>query len=266
MNRGSECEVFGRRLDELVDGTLTKVEADELRRHAEACPECRAQLAVREHLAGLSRRDLVASVPAELADSVWPAVKARIGSRGPRSVAHRPRAAGWLVPILAAASFALLVGCGYLLVEVGRLRERGESLARQVEQQERWLDALDAREGAGARARTAALGAGSTWERLLARRSRISVGELREMLAAAPPELTVIDASRARELRRELPLGSDIGPALAGDLLDTDDGLQAGELLRLLDELEVDPAWSVAVSRILGERGVPAAVLGGGGL
>ena len=268
MNRGRDCELFADRLDELVGGTLPEAEAAELRRHADACADCATQLAVRRHLARLSRDELEATVPQELVDSVWPAVRARIAAGGPSGapIRHRrpaPAWTRWVAPGLAAACFALVVACGYLLSEVGGLRERSAALTLRVERQERWLAQLDADVDAGPRARTAALAGTRGWERVLARRDRITVAELRELLAAAPPGLTVIDARRVRELRSELPFGPAL-PAVEQGLVRTDDGLQAGELLRLLESLEVDPSWSLPVSRVIGRRGGPAAVLQGG--
>lgn len=261
MNRSRDCELFAEQLDELVGGALTEAEAAERRRHATACADCGMLLAVREHLVETSQGELEARVPDELADSVWPSVQARVARRRPGAMRSPPRR-GWLVPALAAASLTLLVGCGYLLMEVGRLRERSDALVRRVEQQERWLTELNTGPDLGPRARTAALAGGAGWQRMLARRDRISVAELRELLEAVPAELTVLDAGRLRGLRRELPFGTGI-PAATRDLLDPEDGLQAGELLRLLDALNLDSSWSLAVSRLLGEGGNPAVMRGG---
>lgn len=245
-----ECQTFHDRLDDLVSGALPHEGQRQLRAHAERCPTCAMALQVREHLATLSAEKAEAAVPDDWVRSMWPRLQERFRVRS-----TRPRPMGWrrrelAGPVAVAAAVVLLLGVGFLSHKVRALQLRADVLVQQLEQRERWLAELDSSPNASARARTAALAASADWERLLVRRERVTVAEVEAALGQLPPGTTILRAAQLRRLARRVTYGS------AGELeaglrsVDVEDGLQAEELLTLLEEWDLDPARSVATSRI----------------
>lgn len=249
MSQKVECARFRDSLDDFVDGRIPIEDEERLRRHAQICAACAMQLRVKEHLAEPGRRDLERAVPDGVVESMWPSLESQIsaGRRVPRRETGVRR---WLIPALAAASLLFILGNGYLLMEVGRLREQSATLASEVQRQERRLAELRTRSLAAPRARTAAL-SGRTWQRVLAGREQMTVAELRDLLTAIPSSATLIGPDRAADLAG----GFLVTPELAGGIpfrsVNIDDGIQAGELLGLLDSLEMGEGRSFPVARAL---------------
>ncbi len=160
----------------------------------------------------------------------------------------------------AAAAVVLLLGIGALLHQVRTLQIREDALVQQLAQQERWLAELDPQPGASPRARTAALGASTSLERLLARRERVTVAEVEAALGQLPPGTTIVQASQFRRLARRITYGAAGELEVGLSTVDVDDGLQADELLRLLEDWDLDPARSVGTSRIFSWLGKPQGI------
>lgn len=261
MRNGIDCHGFRERLDEYRAGTLSTASSAEMERHAGSCPVCAMTLRMQDHLE-IADPDLAAGLPEEHVRSMWPRVREEIARRESRRARrHRSgaRTSVWIPALAAAAVLLLAAGNLYLLREVGAIQERERQLVErerglveQVELQERRLAELEASVGGiDPRGRTAALAATTSWERMLGRIDRISVGELTALLAALPPGTTLLraeDLARIDERRPAWPTRGWAGPAAA---LDLSDGLQADELLRWIQALPLDPERNIATNRIL---------------
>lgn len=101
MIENLECRRFRNRIDAFVDGELTPSEREEMRRHAETCPECGKLLnEYQDMLKMLSELDEGLEIPQEAAQA-W-----RSGVRDECERKRSRKGGGWL---RAAASFAAAV-------------------------------------------------------------------------------------------------------------------------------------------------------------
>jgi hypothetical protein len=152
---------------------------------------------------------------------------------------------------MAAASLFLLFATGYLLGELKRLREREQVLVQRVIEHERWLAELDVRTAEDPVARTAGLATKRPWERVLARRESVTIAELEELLDRLPARTTIVGASEWEALREGVPLWMSSAWKGAIEMVRADDGIQPGELLELLNNLDIDPGRKIPTNRIL---------------
>lgn len=240
-----DCRVFEDQLDTLVKDELPGEGKAQLRRHAESCPDCAMQMRMQEHLAAPSLEELEKEVPDEMLATMWNGVNAALADR-------RRTRRSWLVPTLAAASVALLFVTGFLARELSQVKERESALAQQVREQQGWLAELDAGLGNDPVVRTAALvGGGSPVTRALARRETLTLEELRSMLRSLPANRILLEAGDARAI-----LGNPSGPApplwreVLGDL-DVRNGVKAGDLLLVLETMDVNPSTTVSTSELI---------------
>ncbi|NIM52835.1 MAG: hypothetical protein GTN62_15285 [Gemmatimonadales bacterium] len=257
MNQRIDCEVFQDQLDALSEAQLPDEGMEQLRLHAASCPQCAMQLRVHEHLAARSPRDLEAAVPDELAGSVWPRVRAEIATHESARESERSRRHGWswLVPALAAATVLLIVGSGLLYREVKQLHERETALVHQIGEQQRRLAELDLRTSMDPAARAASLAGRTVWERALSRRKSVSVAELEAMLHSVPERATVFSAAEMEALSESIPFWTATAVGAALSEIRSDDGIQAGELLRLVATLDIEPGRRIPTARILAISG-----------
>ncbi len=253
MKKGIDCEVFQDQLGALEDGPLPEEGIEQLRLHAGSCAVCAMLLRMHEHLVVRSQADLEAAVPDELVASMWPRVQAEIATQQTLRLreSRSRRAWSWLVPTMAAATILLFIGTGFLFAELSKLRERERLLVQQVVEQRRWLAELDQRTSASAIARTAGLAGSATWERVLSRRERLSLSELSDLLASVPSGTTILGAIDLEELAGNTPLWRTAAWRELLDGIETEDGVQAGELLRLIQAMDVDPRMSISTARLL---------------
>jgi hypothetical protein len=253
VTRNPDCEVFQDQLDALQAGALSEDGMEQLRLHADSCEDCAVLLRVHEHLASPPLGDLEAAVPDELVASVWPRVRAEIATGESARLRESRGWQGWswLAPAMAAATLLLFIGSGLMYQEMRELRRREDALVQQVAQQERWLAELDLRTSTDPVVRTAGLAGRAAWERALARRKSVSVAELAGMLRSLPANNTILSASQAEALAGSLPFW--MVSALSGTLegIEAENGVQAGELSQLLDNLNVDLEKRVPTARIL---------------
>jgi len=253
VKKGIDCNIFHDQLDALKAGSLSEEGLEQLRLHSDGCSECAVSLRVHEHLAASSSADLEASVPDELAASIWPGVEAELAARRSRhpDIRSELRRRTWLLPVMAAATVALAVASGLLFKELTRAQARERALAQTVAEQEAWLAELDERTSAN----TAALAVGLAsrgWARALSRREQMSIAELSELLRRLPARATVLTTSEAETLMGAVPLWAPPGWRSAIGEIEAGDGIRAGELLEILETLDVDPDVTLRTSRILG--------------
>jgi hypothetical protein len=251
--RKPDCDVFQDQLDALEAGALPEEGMEQLRAHADSCGDCAMLLRVHEHLVAPPLGDLEAAVPDELVASVWPRVRGEIATGESARLRESRGWQGWswLAPAMAAATLLLFIGSGLMYQEMRELRRRENALVQQVAQQERWLAELDLRTSTDPVVRTAGLAGRAAWERALARRKSVSVAELAGMLRSLPANTTILSASQAEALAGSLPFW--IVSALNGTLerIEAENGVQAGELSQLLEDLDVGFERRVPTARIL---------------
>jgi hypothetical protein len=253
VTRDSDCEVFQDQLDTLQAGMLPEEGVEQLRNHAASCEDCAMLLRVHEHLATLPLGELEAAVPDELVASVWPRVAAEIAT-GESARLRESRGWqrwGWLAPAMAAATLLLFIGSGLMYQELRESRRRESALLEQIAERERWLAELDLRSSADPVARTAGLAGQATWERALARRRSVSVADLTRMLSSLPATTTILDASQLEALYGSIPFWLAPVVRRAAAEVRAEDGLQAGELTRLVEALAVDPSRRISTARLL---------------
>lgn len=239
-----DCAVFEDQLDSLLRGELPETGVTHLRGHASVCADCATLLRMREYLVKPSLAELEGMVPDAYVDSMWSGVQGALGVR-PAVVRRR---VGRVVPLLAAATVALLLANGLALRELSRVERRAQDLTEQVlDQQRRLVDAQVA--GApGLRGAQVGLGARSGALRALEERTDLTVGDLRVLLAGLPADAPVIGAVRARELTR-----SRFVPAVWRDAmarLETGGEVTAGALLKVLDGMDLAGDVPVPAARL----------------
>jgi hypothetical protein len=239
-----DCTVFEDQLDSLVRGALPEAGVVQLQGHASVCADCAALLHMQEHLVTPSLAELEASVPDAYVASMWYQVQGALDA--PRAGVRRR--VGRVMPLLAAATVALLFANGLALRALFRAESQAQDLAGQVLDQQRRLVALQVAEASGLRGARAGLGARGGALRALEERTDLTVADLRELLGSLPADTPIIGAARARQLTR-----SRLVPAAWRDAmtrLDTGVEVTAGALLTVLDDLDISGDVPVPAARL----------------
>jgi hypothetical protein len=252
LSKNIDCEVFQDQLDTLKQGALSPEGEAQLRAHAETCADCAMVLRLHGHLAAPTPEELEAAVPDLYVASMWERVQAEVAVRGtPGSRFGGWQPGRWLVPTLAAASVVLLASTALLLNELRTVRGREQALAAQVEAHEHRLGELES--AVAPRATVTGLAGRRAWERALAGKESVTVGELTALLRSVPAGTTLLSASNARALG-DLPGWVTFGWRDVLSRLNVADGAQAGELLEVIQGLALDPETRIPVDRLLAVR------------
>lgn len=254
MNTESNCERYRDIVDKLFENTASAEEIRLLREHATLCADCAMLLEMHEHLEGPTMGDLETEVPDHLAEGMWPRVEMEIMRDDWRQLGKRRRSPvwRWVVAVQAAAIVVLVGGTALLFSQIGQLRHREAALEAKLKQQEQHLTALDwrtSRTGAGT---TTASNGGSAWLRRLAASDDVTVAEVTQFLERLPADSQVLGARDANRLIAQLPYAVSGVHAAALDDIHTEDGLQAGEALRLIAALDLNPSQQFPAGRIAG--------------
>lgn len=239
-----DCTVFGDQLDSLVRGELPEAGVAQLHGHASACPDCGALLRMQEHLVRPSLAELETSVPDTYVASMWADVQSALGAP---SVGARRRV-GWAVPLLAAATVALLFANGLALRALGRAESRALDLTEQVLDQQRRMVEAEVMGAPGLVGSRVGLGTRGGALRALEERTDLTVGDLRVLLAGLPADTPIIGAARARQLAQ-----SRFVPAVWRDAmarLEAGSEVTAGALLTLLDDMDIAGDVPVPAARL----------------
>jgi hypothetical protein len=212
-------------------------------------------LEMHEHLVGPKMGDLEAEVPDHLVEGMWPRVELEIMRDDWRKLGGRKRSPvwRWVVAAQAAAIVLLAGGAALLFGELQQIRHREATLAEKVSRQEQHLTALDWRTSRSRVETTTASASGSTWFRRLAKTDEVTVAEVTQFLEQLPADSRVLDARDANRLIAQLPYAISGDHAAAIDDIDTEDGLQAGEALRMIEALDLDPTQQFPAGRIAGK-------------
>lgn len=265
MKSRLECEEFQDRLDRLRAGEAPPEMEGWLRGHAARCEECRAVWRLQEALALPPPGELERSVPSEMVDAMWFRLRTELAARRvvrPSGERARTYAGGstvsrWLVPSMAAAIALLIFGVGFLVSDRIRLREREEELSARLAQTE-LRAAIVGSEGPRLRA-SYSKGESGAVGRALPR--SLTLGALEAWLGGLPASTTVLDRADLELAIRSRRLGVAPAWSVVPEEVEPGDGLQAGELLRALRSLPLDPSTEIPLSQI--RREVPAASIRG---
>jgi len=150
------------------------------------------------------------------------------------------------VPLLAAATLALLFANGLALRALSRAEDLAQDLTGQVLDQQRRLVALQAAVASEPQRSGFAGRAGAL--RALGDRTDLTVADLRALLVELPAGTPVLGASRTRQLARSRLVPSAWRDAMAR--LDTGDEVTAGALLAVLDDLDIPGDLLVPAARL----------------
>jgi len=236
-----DCRVFEDQLDALVRRELPDEAMAQLVGHSGECRDCAALLRMQEHLVSASLTDLEARVPDAWVASMHADVRRALDVRRGRSRARF----GWAVPLLAAASVALLVANGMTLRALGRAQLREQDLVGQVLDQQRRLVTAEVAAPAGALSGVAV----RAYFRALEPGRDLTVAELRALLREVPAGTPVISASRASALAKSRFLPAAWSEALSR--LDGRGEVTAADLLSVLDGLGLSDGTNVPTARLL---------------
>jgi hypothetical protein len=244
-----DCRFFEDQLDALVRGELPDHGRVALRAHAGACAACASLLRVQEHVHGPRLAALEAQVPEAWVASMWDDVQGALASPRERRAMGMRRGVRWAVPVLAAATVALLLASGLAFRALRRAEAREIVLSEQILDQQRRLAELEGptveRAGAGA-----GLAASDAWVRSLRARREVTVAELRAALRALPADTRLISSSRAGVLDAA-PFVPGVWREAFARLDATRRDVTAEDLLDLLDELDLAAGTSVPTARLL---------------
>jgi len=131
------------------------------------------------------------------------------------------------------------------------MKEREGALAQQVLEQQRWLADLEVGPSADPVARTATLAGKNPWIRALSRQETISIAGLQGMLRSMPGDRTLLTAAQVENLLNSrstltLPLWRKTLVRVEGG-----DGMRAGDLLRVLESMNVSPDMTLLTSELI---------------
>ena len=248
MKKDIDCLVFEDQLDALSQGTLPEDGAVQLRLHAGSCSACAAQLKVKEHLALPSLEELEAAVPEELLASLWPRIRPELGTHARKRIGSTWSLfrVPWLAPTMAAATVVLVLTTGLLFAQLRRVEAREQALSDRLSELAVRTEAVE---------RTAALGGRNTTVRALLRRlsdrESVSVAWLEEFLQTLPEDTPLFNAAQVEAFRGNT---SSWTPAIwrrALAAFGEGEGIRAGDLLRVLESVDVDPGTRVPTSRLI---------------
>jgi hypothetical protein len=247
MKDSVDCQVFSDQLERLLEGTLPDQARRLLQDHADHCSSCATQLRVKGHLSHPSLAELETQVPDPVVETMYRRVRAALDEPAARAGADTARwspadavpdpprstARRW-VPLLAAASVALLLSTGVLGIQLRRAQLREARLAVQLDVQRARVAGLLT---AGGRA-TGATG-GASWLRFVPPQETITIAELMELLDRVPADRVILSEARVGLLRSRPTTRT--GRIMDGLLqeIPSDDGIRAGDLLRAMDRARI---------------------------
>lgn len=247
MTESVDCQVFSDQLERLVEGRLPDEAMRLLRIHADGCVACSTQLRVKRELSDPSIEGLEAQVPDPMVATMYERVQATLrtqaatAGRDPTPTAPafveplgtRPAGRAW-IPLLAAASLALLLSTGFLGIQLRRAQLRESRLAVQLEVQSARVAGL-----LTAGDRPSGPTGGASWLRLVPPQETITVAELMELLDRIPADRVIVSRARVGLLRsRPTSRAGRIMDSLLEEI-PVEDGIRAGDLLRAIEEVRL---------------------------
>ena len=254
MKDETGCREFQKLLDRVVGGTISREDEIQLKQHAGECPDCAMLLEMHRYVISPSGLELEAAVPDGMVDTMWRRVMADISQRSAGRSAAGSRL--WpvmklLVPALSVVVVILAFVSGFMFSELRQLRTREQELMHEVGHRDDLIAYLSA-EQEGFPSERGLFRAGSMMiRRGLPQQEIFTAEELLTLLNKLPPDVTIMGPDDARLLlsRRILPRG--VGSGDLPDYIDLRDGLQAEEVIRLVEWLGLDPDETISRDRVL---------------
>lgn len=236
------CEPFQEILDRLFEGSAAAEDTARLEDHAGTCTDCAMLLEMHRHLGAESLQELEAAVPRRLIEEMWPrvdrATRSDIRDARPSpslKFRRRPVAWRWVAAAQAAAIVLLAAGVFYLFDQLKTIERRETVLAGQVAELD-W--------------RSSTAGQVDVEYRRKSKSPGLSVATVTRYLRRLPEDTPVLSARDARRLMSRLP---EAGPAARPDILleiNVRDGLMAGEALKLISALDLDPSMTMPAGQL----------------
>jgi hypothetical protein len=235
-----DCEQYQDEMDRVFEGTASEADSSRLREHAASCPDCAMLFEMHRQLEGTSQAELEAAVPDHMVEGMWPRVELDIMRDSWREAGERRRSPvwRWVVAVQAAAIALLIAGSAYLFIELNRIRHDEAALIERIAVQDEWIETLEERTSPPEE-RPAAVTADFTRRRLPA---GVTVAEATRYLERLPEDASVLGARDTRRLLTQLPYAFPGTGRETTAGIRADDGLQAGEALRLIASLNLDPS------------------------
>lgn len=238
MTDNNGCDPFQEILDRLFDGSATPDDTARLEGHAQTCEDCAMLLEIHGHLGVESLHELETAVPNRLVEEMWPRVERATRNTGRQaglSAFPRPVVWRWVAAVQAAAIVLLAAGVLFLFGQLKSIEHRESALAGQVAE-------LDSRTSAARQFN------GNHVQ--VPKPASYSVAMVTRYLRRLPEDTQVLNARDARRLMSQLP-GAD--PASMPDMLrdiNVRDGLVAGEALKLIAALDLDPSLTLPAKQL----------------
>ena len=248
MDSQVTCEVVRDRLEAFAEGALSDEEFLQLMNHIDTCRDCAVLLRMQQHTSAISTQELESEVPDRFVDGMYRGVLEKIEERAPgRSWLSRlwPRQE-LLVPAFAAAIVILLFGGGMMLQELRHLQQREHVLTSRIERQERLIGVPAAAVGGDGLKLP-----GQNWRRVLSRHEDMSVEDLQMVLRRLPPGTSILTPKETATLFERYDRWAGNAWKNATESIETHDGLQVEEMLRLIESLDPNPDRRIPTARLI---------------
>ncbi|MFH1845455.1 MAG: hypothetical protein ABIF77_19900 [bacterium] len=250
MNELPACERFQDLLSRLGGDELETEQAAWLEEHAAGCLACRRVLAIQRHLATPGQSELESAVPEALVRDMWPRLVSRLaaGSVPKMKPVRTWFRQHWYVPLLSAALLVFVFLTGFFLGEVHQFRRHEQDPIKLDQLSHTFAQPAGRSLDVGAERDPAyplaPAGPGRRWRRAAVAARVESAANLETYLARLPADTELLSGFRLQLLLNRYPQWRLVLGEAGRQAIETTDGLQAGELRRVLQELQFDPAAS----------------------
>lgn len=254
MKDETGCRQFQELLDRVALGAISREDEIQLNKHAGDCPDCAMLLAMHRHLTSPSGPELEAAVPNGMVDTMWRRVMADISQRSAGRNAAGSRL--WpvmklLVPALSVVVVVLAFVSGFMFSELRQLRSREQELIHEVGHRDELIAHLSAGQETISRERGIFRAGNMMIRRGLPQQEIFTAEELLTLLNELPPDVTIMGPDDARSLLSRSVMPRSLGSTDLPDFIDLRDGLQAEEVIRLVEWLGLDPGETISRDRVL---------------
>jgi hypothetical protein len=254
MMEKHDCEIFQQRLDALEGTRPPEAELEELEMQAAGCRDCETILDACLHLAGPSRGELEAEVPAKMVDSMWTRVSSR--TIGRPSGLRRWAFGRVLVPALAATVVLLVFALGFMLGELRHLRGIEDRMAMMIERREETIASMQARSDETPGLLASERFRGLLRRRFLQERNTYRVSELISFLEKLPQDTKILSAQEVDALLGRGGTAAYSPYSTRLRMVDYTNGLDAGEAILLIEALGIDTDELIPREQIASLRGI----------
>lgn len=254
MKDETACREFQELLDRAAQGSISREGEIQLEQHAGECPDCAMLIEMHRHVTSPSGPELEAAVPDRMVDTMWRRVMADLPQRSAGRNAAGLRL--WpvmkvLVPALSVAVVILAFVSGFMFSELRLLRTREQELIHEVGHRDELIAHLSAEQEGFPREWGFFRTGGMMIRHGLPQQEIFTAEELLTLLKKLPPDATIMSPNDARSLlSRRFPSRS-AGSVDLPACIDLRDGLQAEEVIWLVEWFELDPHETISRDRVL---------------